>query len=636
MTSSSFPRSLAGEVNNLFDGMKIRNNTDRLSLLASSSRRNVKVASTGAQSCFHPLRVLAALGICITICAAITYCIINREKLIVYLRGEYPDESLILRVAKPELNPFKPQTSATTIAPLNQPKEIKKTLQTNVTIKPTPKEIESGLYRPDTSKSLEHYAGAWLAPRKRFFDSKMRIKAIRSLEGASFSVAGIAAQNDPRVALMTRDYFDFAVQHLSSTTNQLPSGSTNEFLETIVEQTEGIIARLKARAEVPKDHATHVNPLSDDPRRLMLTVALIPFCNRAASVDPRLETATMNAFQRTIRLLFFEATFWSVYRAFSNIVVTVGTDADLKTLLSLKLPIWKTVNMKALFNESAPVRAKGSVHFLPKESLLFLLEKLEDPRAVDFQPFRYIYYTEADHVLQIRNPDQMYNAMDMSGGKYVIAPHRMQVCAAPLTGGTFPSLDLLLLCWLTVIAIVIGVITPSFNTFQPRLIHPSLYNTQQTIAMPKLYPKFLKLWSGNRWQEHLIEGLRTKRIIMEHEDPLGSCCDNGRFYFANCGNWWYNCEHWGLRNFTDWIRFGEYGYTLPLGSEHGARCTYSEARKLCPVPLHCQARVPSRADEICGEVPNVERTFPESSDRKVLTHKPLPKTKPAVNSYNPR
>ena len=423
--------------------------------------------------------------------------------------------------------------------------------------KPTVKQIESGLYRPDTSRSLEHYAGAWLVSRRRLMEAKLRIRAIKSLEGASFSVAGLSSRQDPRIALMTRDYFDFSVQHLSSTTNQLPWNAPKDFLDLVHEQTVQIVERLQARAEVPKDHSTHISPLSDDPRRTEETVALIPFCNRAASVDSRLETAWNNNFQAKVRLLFMQATFWSVYRVFPRIIVTVGTDADLKILLEMNLPIWKTVNMKALFNESAPIRSRGSVHFLPKESLMFLMEKLADSSTEHFSKFKYVYYTEADHVLQLRSADQLFNAMDNSQGRFAIAPHRLQ-----------------------------------------------------TILLPRLFtPAHRLLWRTNKWQAHLVESLKDKRLIVEHEDPLGSCCDNGRFYFAPCGNWWYNCPDWGLRNYTDWIRFGDKGYTLPTGTEHAARCVYSEMRKLCPKPINCKARVPKSDAEVCGEVSNVEVTY---------------------------
>ncbi len=34
----------------------------------------------------------------------------------------------------------------------------------------------------------------------------------------------------------------------------------------------------------------------------------------------------------------------------------------------------------------------------------------------------------------------------------------------------------------------------------------------------------------------------TRSVFTENLSlSTGSCCDNGRYIFANCGNWWYNC-----------------------------------------------------------------------------------------------
>ena len=111
------------------------------------------------------------------------------------------------------------------------------------------KPIESGLYRPNTTHTLEHYAGAWLVPKRRLLEAKLRIQHIKSLEGASFSVSGYAAHQDHRITLMTRDYFDFAVQHLSSTTNQLPQFTTQALLDELLQQTTDWVDVLRSRAE---------------------------------------------------------------------------------------------------------------------------------------------------------------------------------------------------------------------------------------------------------------------------------------------------------------------------------------------------------------------------------------------------
>jgi hypothetical protein len=47
--------------------------------------------------------------------------------------------------------------------------------------------------------------------------------------------------------------------------------------------------------------------------------------------------------------------------------------------------------------------------------------------------------------------------------------------------------------------------------------------------------------------------------------------------------------------------------TMPLGSEHAARCTYSKDRQLCDVPPQCTDRLSVNLATICNEIPNIER-----------------------------
>ena len=437
------------------------------------------------------VRVLAALGICLMLAVLRMLRLYVKNGGLSSLRSEPEDEGPTIRVQRPDdagMDVTRHSVSSgkksrekdeeaedhANDAPPPPPPPLPPAAAAAKKVLPTLKEIESGLYRPDTSRKLEHYAGAWLISKRRLLEARPSIKAIRSLEGASFAVAGMAAHRDPRITLMTRDYFDFSVQHLSSTTNQLPSGSTRAFLDAIHEQTVSGVGRLRARAEVRHDHPTHVSPLSSDERRTELTVAVIPFCNRAASIDPRLETEMYVSFNVKVRLLFFQATFWSVYRAFPRIVVTVGTEEDLQTVLAMRLPIFKTVNMKALFNASAPLRQPGSVHFLPRETLLFLIDKLTDKRSTDFARFQYVYYTEADHILQLRSVDQLFNAIDGSGGRYAVAPHRLQVRHRRFQGRDVPFLAGLLPPHLPLsLYPPIPLSLPFFFSFSPFLLFSS-------------------------------------------------------------------------------------------------------------------------------------------------------------------
>lgn len=102
--------------------------------------------------------------------------------------------------------------------------------------------------------------------------------------------------------------------------------------------------------------------------------------------------------------------------------------------------------------------------------------------------------------------------------------------------------------------------------------------------------------------------LKSVEIIVEDAvSPIGSCCDDGRFVFADCGNWWYNCPFYGIQNYTKWLRFGPNAYTLPTGTEHRAKCSYYSSKITCPLPASCDLRraLPGRAKEICKEMPQI-------------------------------
>jgi hypothetical protein len=86
---------------------------------------------------------------------------------------------------------------------------------------------------------------------------------------------------------------------------------------------------------------------------------------------------------------------------------------------------------------------------------------------------------------------------------------------------------------------------------------------------------------------------------------LGSCCDAGRWRFADCDTWWYDCtKGWGINNHTSWFRHGPTGFTMPTGTEHGGRCSYTSTRELCPLPpSNCEKRFPQTVEDVCEEIP---------------------------------
>ena len=394
----------------------------------------------------------------------------------------------------------------------------------------------SGFYKPNLDYTVEFYGGSWLAPRQRFLLSKDRMLGIQSLEGATFFML------EKGLSLMSRDYFDFEVIHLSSTTNQLPQHSTDKFFNELLNK---MVTSTEMITKETKDIVSN-NKRPDDIRLTKQTLCIIPFSTNPVSNDHH------KKLQNDIRLLYFQSTFWSVYRNIPNIVVSVATNRDFEILKSFNLPIWQIIDLSSIFNKTTTHKdGERKTHMLPKETLLFIHDRFKE-RTEPYLQFQYIFYTEGDHILHWRSHKYFYDTLDSSGGRFCIVPHRMQ-----------------------------------------------------TIAHPKVFPNLV-----HEWDTQFVNKLKATNIITEkYTIPTGSCCDNGRFVFKDCGNWWYNCKQWGLSNFTDWIRFGEKGYSLPLGTEHQGRCKYNNQKIMCDLPSDCHNRVPLGRKEVCNEIPNVEKTY---------------------------
>lgn len=107
--------------------------------------------------------------------------------------------------------------------------------------------------------------------------------------------------------------------------------------------------------------------------------------------------------------------------------------------------------------------------------------------------------------------------------------------------------------------------------------------------------------------------LQDVELITEDATAIsGSCCDDGKFVFKECGNFWYNCQMSGLVDIKTWIRFGKNGLTMSL-TEHKGRCVYSSERQLCAIPTECSIENsinPASISEICREVPSIWSSDP--------------------------
>lgn len=217
---------------------------------------------------------------------------------------------------------------------------------------------------------------------------------------------------------MTRDFLDFEVIHLSSTTNQFPQLEKASLQNELIYRMEKTVELLKVNNSATFSHRYR------DKRILQQTVVVIPFSNSPASQTIR--DPAMKLFTDKLRTLYLQATIWSVYRIFPNIVVTFGYKDQMEAIKALSLPIWKYVDLS---------EGLKSRYMLPRDSLMYTIRKLQLNTSSlstldedrDWENINYVYYTEADHILHSRHLPNMYYALDRLDSRIALVPHRMQV-----------------------------------------------------------------------------------------------------------------------------------------------------------------------------------------------------------------
>jgi hypothetical protein len=272
----------------------------------------------------------------------------------------------------------------------------------------------SGVYLPYTKYNAEHYAGAWLTTKSRFLSCIDVMKKAVSLEDATFAILYQG------VNVMTRDYFDFQVVHLSSTTNQMPTLMNDQLNAEIVHRLTETVSYL-AKGKMPGFYRW-----KKDTRINEQTVVVIPFATTPASLHFYQGEEKAKQFSSSVRIFFLQSTILSVYRYFPKIVVSVRSDDDMRLVQGLGLPIWKYFNLAGIFKEREQ---------LPKYSMLHLYLKLSgktekssnQSEAEEWAKIKYIYYTEADQILHARHLIMLYNLLDRFNTTLTIAPHRLQV-----------------------------------------------------------------------------------------------------------------------------------------------------------------------------------------------------------------
>ena len=349
----------------------------------------------------------------------------------------------------------------------------------------------SGFYFTNNPDTGENYGAAWLTTTDFFASRISYVKGIDNLEGGTNSmVCDIGRQ-----ALLTRDFFDFFVVHLSSSANTFRDKGQQWVIRALN-------ADLKRTTEILRNNVDKNNgrPVEfQDIRLIDKTVAIIPFIT--VSGVPWLAE---NPDVADIRLEYFKATFWSLRRYVSHIVVAIAFPRDLITLKDMKLPIWKIVDLSYLIddNNSYDRKHPRSRYMFPKYCLLFLHAKLtgirdhiqipppaDDDEDFEWQRFKYVFYTEADQLVYLRGQKQLVDAVEQQNKTLVITPHRMH-----------------------------------------------------SYILPQAYPELVRKKAFRL--DHRMSLAHIELITEDAFAPQGSCCDNGRFRFKPCNNFWYLCRYW--------------------------------------------------------------------------------------------
>jgi hypothetical protein len=130
-----------------------------------------------------------------------------------------------------------------------------------------------------------------------------------------------------------------------------------------------------------------------------------------------------------------------------------------------------------------------------------------------------------------------------------------------------------------------------------------------------------------KWPRGHPQDIPNVQVVTENLFQIkGSCCGTIEYSVNTSlcvrGGWWYQCRDYGLRNFTTWLKFGEYGFTMPPVTPHLRACEYhSNPVKQCPVPTDCDFPIPRKAsfgeilrgNDVCDPLVRTEHLGPLDS-----------------------
>ena len=248
----------------------------------------------------------------------------------------------------------------------------------------------AGFYHLDQNHGDDPYAGAWLVSVTRFLYHEPVFKLLSVLEHASQFLVKDRRRNHLEDQIGTRDYFDYFVEHMSSTSNTLDI----KHFDHLFEKLTSTMKHLQVKS-VQQNHLR----LTD--LREKQTLAFMVYYSR-----PAIEHLKDDK-QSKIREYFLNITFWSVHRYFPNVAIFVGRDQDYVSVQNLHLPYYLLENVCSHLN--ATEIESQNPNLIPKLTLFRVYDHFQ---SADLRSkFKYLYYTESDQILHMRRIPDIFNAI---------------------------------------------------------------------------------------------------------------------------------------------------------------------------------------------------------------------------------
>ena len=250
----------------------------------------------------------------------------------------------------------------------------------------------SGFYHLNSRKNSDYYAGAWLLSVKRFLLHESAIRTISNLEGTSVMLVDKRNKAYGQDEIGTRDYFDYFVEHMSSTTNNMKRSFFNV-----------ISKELSTNAEILYQQSRNTSDQSKylDIRQNQTLAFLVYFSNTIAVTSKDIRHSQ-------IRQSFLNITFWSIYRYFPHIAIFVGRQEDYASVQNFRLPCFAIENVynNLTFNNAKEFKSK--MQLIPQLALL----RVNGHLKTDWKSkFNYVYFTEGDQLLHLRHIPQIFDAI---------------------------------------------------------------------------------------------------------------------------------------------------------------------------------------------------------------------------------